>query len=82
MSKGIEKRFNDTKLLRNKGKGKEFRKAGKLKKPGMERQGEEGQSEASSGRIASVAIPPKGTEEESQERCRHTEDPLYTVIPS
>jgi hypothetical protein len=73
LSKGIEKRFKDVKLLCNRGKGKEVRRAGKRKMLTTERQGEEIKSETSSRRIASVAVPPKGTQEESQEPCWHTE---------
>ena len=60
----------------NKGKGKEVRRAGKKKKLGIERQGGEGQSEVSFGRIASVAVPPNGNKEKSKEPCRHSEAPF------
>jgi hypothetical protein len=73
MSKRIEKRFKDVKLLCNRGKGKEVRRVGKRKMLATERQGEERKSETSSRRIASVAVPPTGTEGESQEPCWHTE---------
>jgi hypothetical protein len=73
LSKGIEKRFKEPKSLCNKGKGKEVRRAGKRKVLAIECPEEERKSETSSRRIASVAVPPKGTEEESQEPCRHTE---------
>ena len=76
MSKGIERRFNETKLLRNKGKGKEVRMPGKREMPAIERQGGKGQSEVSFGRIESVRVPPNGNKEESKEPGRHSEAPF------
>jgi hypothetical protein len=67
----MEQKFKEAQSMCIQGKRKEVRRAGKRNMLAIDDPEEGNTSEPLLRRIASVAVPPKGTAKESEERCCH-----------